>query len=172
MGLLPFMERKTVSPTQTNSYRYLWPLFAIAPLWILFANGLDIFHDSTLYALGIYLLVVMNPIVTVWLALKAKKVEVDGDNLYVSDARKEVRIPIEEIEDVREMRWLPPHWITVHLRSPSEFGEKFVFLQSWRWGAWFGAENELITELKQLARSKQPTGFIPPRPERRLFEDQ
>lgn len=172
--MLPFMERRTISALSTPIYKFVWPpVFLISPIWFVFGGfakqvGNDQFFRD--YALLFIFIFLFNAAIFGWLALKVKRVEVDAEHLYVSDYRKEVRIPLEEIVDVTEMRWVQPHWVTVHLTRPSDFGKKIVFVPPWRFGA-FWTKNELVGDLKELARSKQPTGFIPPRPERRLFED-
>lgn len=87
-----------------------------------------------------------------WVALRSHKVTADRENFYVSDYRREIVIPRSDLYEATEMRWIQPCWITLHLRRPSEFGDKIVFIPPWRFGAFYTA-NPLVDELN-AARSK------------------
>lgn len=65
--------------------------------------------------------------VSLWPLIKLKRVSVDNDFLYVSNYFNETRISIRDIYNVTENRWINFHPVTIHLRSPSEFGRKIVF---------------------------------------------
>ena len=72
-----------------------------------------------------------------WICIRLKEVSVDDDFLYVSNYRKEIAIPLSEIYDVTENVWVNIHPVTIHLRSPSEFGDKIVFMPTTRFFAFF-----------------------------------
>jgi hypothetical protein len=57
-----------------------------------------------------------------WSCVRLKAVSVDDDHLYVSNYIKEIPIPLSEVSDVTENVWINVHPVTIHLRSPSEFG--------------------------------------------------
>ncbi len=62
-------------------------------------------------------------------AWRPKIVSTDGSFLYVSDRRKEIRIPLSDIVRVRQaffMRWKPQH-VMITLIRPSKFGKKIIF---------------------------------------------
>ncbi len=63
-----------------------------------------------------------------WSCIRLKEVSVDENFLYVSNYMKEVSIPLSEIYDVTENVWLNIHPVTIHLKSPSEFGDKIIFM--------------------------------------------
>ena len=88
-----------------------------------------------------------------WLCIRLKEVSVDDDFLYVSNYRKEIAIPLSEIYDVTENVWVNIHPVTIHLRSPSEFGDKIVFMPTTRFFAFF-SPHPVVNELKELARSR------------------
>jgi len=95
-----------------------------------------------------------------WSCIRLKEVSVDDDFLYVSNYLKEVSIPLSEIYDVTENMWVNIHPVTIHLKSPSEFGDKIVFMPPTRYFAFFSS-HPVVKELKELARSKnKAAGFI------------
>ena len=61
-----------------------------------------------------------------WWASRLKWASVDNENLYVSGWRKEMAIPLEEIDRVWDM--LGGYPVFVHLKSPSAFGRRILFI--------------------------------------------
>jgi len=80
-------------------------------------------------------------------------VSVDQDFLYISNFLEEISIPLSEIKDVAPNGGINIHTVTIHLYSPSEFGDKIVFIPRIRlFGFW--SSHPVVAELKELARSK------------------
>jgi hypothetical protein len=84
-----------------------------------------------------------------------KRVAVDDRFLYVSkyaDDPDEIAIPLTEIVRVTQWRGKSFRPVTVHLRSPSKFGDRIKFqptaAQDFGW-AW--SENRIVGDLKALA---------------------
>ena len=94
-----------------------------------------------------------------WSCMRLKEVSVDDDFLYVSNYLKEVSIPLSEIYDVTENLWLNIHPVTIHLKSPSEFGDKIVFMPKTRAFAFFSS-HPVVKELKELARTNNRSALI------------
>lgn len=88
-----------------------------------------------------------------WTCMRLKAVSVDDDFLYVSNYIKEISIPLSNIHDVTENRWINVHPVTIHLKSPSEFGDKIVFMPKVRIFSFFSS-HPVVAELKELARLK------------------
>jgi hypothetical protein len=88
-----------------------------------------------------------------WSCIRLKEVSVDDDFLYVSNYLKEISIPLSQISDVTENIWLNIHPVTIHLKAPSEFGDKIVFMPKTRFFAFFSS-HPVVAELKRLAGSK------------------
>ena len=85
-----------------------------------------------------------------WSSIRLKEVRVDDNFLYVSNYLKEVAIPLSDIYDVTENRWINIHPVTIHLKSPSEFGDKIIFMPKTRVFAFFSS-HPVVNELKRLA---------------------
>jgi hypothetical protein len=88
-----------------------------------------------------------------WSCIRLKAVSVDEDFLYVSNYLREISIPLSNIYDVTENRWINIHPVTIHLKSPSEFGDKIIFMPKVRVFSLFSS-HPVVAELKELARMK------------------
>ena len=88
-----------------------------------------------------------------WTCIRLKEVSVDDNFLYVSNYLKEIAIPLSEIRDVTENKWINLHPVTIHLKSPTEFGDKIVFMPTVRYFAFFSS-HPVVNELKELARTR------------------
>jgi hypothetical protein len=129
----------------------LWiPLFGMAPL-TMFLGGFE-GQDADPKWLFLLLWVVGSAFIY-WNCIRLKEVSVDENFLYVSNYLKEIAIPLSEIQDVTENVWVNIHPVTIRLNSPSEFGDKIVFMPSVRFFAFFSS-HPVVDELKELARSK------------------
>lgn len=84
-----------------------------------------------------------------WGALRLKVISIDDHNLYILNYTKEISVPLSEIRDVTQNRWLTGEMVTIHLESPSEFGCKIRFFPKSRFFS-FG-EHPVVRELKALA---------------------
>jgi len=85
-----------------------------------------------------------------WLYMRLKTIDVDDHNLYISNFTKEISLPLSEILNVTQNRWLRGELVTIHLKSASEFGKKILFLPRFRFFP-FG-QHPVVRELKALAK--------------------
>ena len=115
---------------QTNLYKYLLPINFIP--WDGFRSIKRSLASSDPHLriefpiiIGFWL--IMTPIVF-WFAFKIKRVVLEEGVLTVKGFVKEVQIPANDIEDVRESGFGRMKFLTMSLRSPSEFGHKVSFL--------------------------------------------
>lgn len=99
---------------------------------------------------------VVGVLMIYWTCIRLKRVSVDDDYLYVSNYLKEISIPLSDIADVTENVWINTHPITIHLLSPSAFGDKIVFMPTIRFFTFFSS-HPVVEELKELANSKAQT---------------
>lgn len=86
-----------------------------------------------------------------WFAFRLKKVEIDDKSLYVSNYREEIRIPLSEIERVKESFLTNPKQVTIVLRSPSKFGSRIVFVPELRFFDIFGS-HPVVGELREIIK--------------------
>jgi len=155
---------RTISSSLTILYKFILPgIFLV--LFIM--NVVDALRgqfyippDATFpFIILIAVLAIVWIVFIVWSMVKLKRVRVDQDFLYVSDYFKETQIPLRDIYDVTEFRWVNIHPVTIHLKKPSELGDKIVFAPPYRHFGFFTSD-PIVDELKQLAWSKSQTGFL------------
>lgn len=161
---------RTISSQLTFFYKFILPvLFLLSSVNMLVQMLRGQFFKEIFPPVAIFVLIFAAWIaLALWCFVRLKKVSLDDDFLYVSDYRTESRIPLEEIVNVTEVRWINPFPVTIHLRSPSEFGTKIVFAPTYRMFALF-SPHPIVEELKVIARAKSPTGFLVDPSRRGLF---
>ena len=84
-----------------------------------------------------------------WWCIPLKKVRVDGDELHVSNFRKEIVVPLTFIESVTENRWVNVHPVTIHFRGDTEFGRKIAFMPKAR-VMFFWSSHPVVGELRRM----------------------
>jgi len=94
-----------------------------------------------------------------WQCARLKVVHIDENFLYVSNFLKEIAIPLSNICEVTESLWSNVHPVTIHLKSPSEFGNKIVFMPTQRMFAFF-TPHPVVDEIKRLARLNGGIGLL------------
>jgi hypothetical protein len=57
-----------------------------------------------------------------------KQVDLDGDSLVISNYRRRIRVPVNEISDVRQNRLVNIRPITITFTCDTEFGRWVVFM--------------------------------------------
>lgn len=144
--------KREISSSGTFYYKIILPVIllictAALPTAVYFdgANG----HSSAAVSLFLYLLACT--VIFCLIAKKFKKVSLDDNFLYVSNYLKEITIPLSNIADVTEIKWLRGHPVTIHLNPASEFGKKITFLSKFRFSF---KSHPVVTELKELAKIK------------------
>jgi hypothetical protein len=96
-----------------------------------------------------------------WGCMRLKRVDLDEDSLYISNYLREVRIPLRDIEEVTENRWINIRPVTVEFRRDTEFGSRITFMPKTRWwGFWLA--HPVLGELEAAARRSR--GLPPERP--------
>ena len=155
--------RRRISSHQTVLVKFILP-----PLWI----GIWGFATLMTFARGSHVETFKWILLGGWVAgtafmyrtcIRLKEVSVDDGFLYVSNYVKEIVLPLSEIYDVTENLWVNTHPVTIHLKSPSEFGDKITFMPTTRPFAFFSS-HPIVEELKELAKSSSmATNSLPRR---------
>jgi hypothetical protein len=153
--------RRRLSSLQTVLMKIVFPALWI-PTWgfvtlMMFFSGVN---DADPFAKVFFLFAwAVGFAVIYWSSIRLKDVSVDDNFLYVSNYLKEVVIPLSDIRDVTENRWINIHPVTIHLKSPSEFGDKIIFMPKTRLFAFFSS-HPVVKELKVLARKNMAARSI------------
>lgn len=130
------MQPRRLSSSATLGLKLFLPTF-----WIVFFGALTLamlFAGSSrapilgslgfkLGALGFFAIGVCLLYFTV---MQLKRVEVDGEYLYITNFFKSYRYPHDQIERLVDSNFTIFHLGHVHLKSAGSFGKKITFLQS------------------------------------------
>ena len=119
---------KEISSSTMVAWKYVFP-----GVWILFMGiaGAIVAGFQPARERG-WILFVLGWIIAsgylVWFARRLKFVSIDENFVYVSDFRKEIQVPLTQIERVKESFLARPRLITLTLDRPTEFGREIVFV--------------------------------------------
>jgi hypothetical protein len=145
---------RTISSRLTVLYKFIYPAVSIiVGVFALFQVLRTGFLKGNPLAIIFLPFLALLIGVSLWPMIKLKKVSLDEEFLYASDYLKEIKIPLEDIYDMTENRWIKFHPVTIYLQRPSEFGTKIVFAPTFRMFLFFSS-HPVVEELKQIARSK------------------
>ena len=83
-----------------------------------------------------------------WSGIRVKRVSLESDAFLISNYRDEIRVPLLDVERVSASMFCNPELIWLHLRRPTRFGSRVVFIAPARFFA-FG-RHPLATELNSI----------------------
>ena len=148
---------RTVSSAQTFLAKFLFPVMWIGG----FASATAGMFFNELEYRGTYtspvelkwtflVMTILGSAFIYWGCMRLKRVAIDGDALIISNYFKSVAVPLRELVDVTENRWINIHPVTLTFREATPFGKKVVFMPKTRWlGAW--VSHPVVAELRTLA---------------------
>jgi len=122
--------KKTISSPFTVFFKFIWPgIWLTAGLFICF--GLLTKGAWLDVLLTVILIWLPGAFLCYWKQIPLKKVSIDRQSLYVSNYVKEIRIPLRDVGEVKEIRGffnMPRYMIFLSLKNPSEFGRRIKFV--------------------------------------------
>ena len=63
-----------------------------------------------------------------YVCIRAKKVDIDDNFLYISNFRKNIQVPLENVKNVSDNVLLSPRPIFIEFHNTTEFGKKIMFI--------------------------------------------
>ena len=85
-----------------------------------------------------------------WACIRLKRVRMDDKALYISNYVTEIVVPLLNVAEVSENRWLNIHPITIAFHADTEFGSRVVFVPKTRWfGFW--SSHPVVDEIRMAA---------------------
>jgi hypothetical protein len=155
----PLVMTRTISSSQTFLVKFVFPV-----LWCTVFGAVTIGMGTGFFP-GVRLPVLPPAMVwifvIVWIAGAAswwwwggqwKKVRLDETALYISNFRKEIRVPLTEIEEVTQNRWIKGQPVTIRFRTETGFGTRITFMPKVRMlGFW--RTHPIVAQLQNLALS-------------------
>lgn len=133
------------SPATLSSLQTFYMKFVLPIIWIsAFATGtvaLFVSPDPNPDAAFVkWLFPAFTVVGTVFLwrtCMRLKRVRMDDRALYISNYSTEIVVPLRDIAEVTENRWINIHPVTVKFHRATEFGSQIVFMPKARWfGFW------------------------------------
>jgi len=148
---------RTISSAQTYFVKFIFPALwiagfgaGVASVWLLPAPP---------QMRAIFSLVWLIGGAIIWrTSAPLKKVQLEGDALIVSNYLRETRVPLSEIQEVTENRWINIRPVTIRFRSDTEFGASITFMPKVR-PFLFLRSHPIVAELRELARAATTRGI-------------
>lgn len=151
------MNSLTLSSRQTFVMKFVFPAF-----WItIFGFGTVMLWSGAMHGKGgappppemKYLFLAVwfaGTSFILWLCTPLKRVRVDDRSIHISNYRREISVPLGAIDRVTENRWVNIHPVTIHFRTPTEFGDRVTFIPKARMFG-FLSSHPVVAELRTLA---------------------
>ena len=162
--------QRTLSSAQTFFTKFITPVLCLAAfcaLTFIYLNtpgGLRTRSGAPIPA-GLQMLFV--PVLALllayvcWYCVRLKRVRIDPEALYISNFQTEIRVPLRDVSDVSENRWIKLHPITIRFTRETEFGNSVVFMPKARWfGGW--SPHPVVAELVEAVERASRFGSGPP----------
>ena len=155
----------------TFFYKFVapWILTSVALFFsysLAFAPALDLPGWSVLPSVPLRILLCLGSAATAWwyfsLSARLVLVEVDNHNIFLSNYRRQIAVPLELVQDVSEANWLHIHPITIEFDDATAFGRRVTFLPDMT-NQWFRfASHPAVSQLQEAAdRARRVGGGTP-----------
>ena len=121
--MLKSSDRKTrkISSSLTFFYKFLFTI-----IWIgLFGCGtLGLLLNQNEEGFVFLVAWIVGSLFLYWGCVRLKHVEIDANNIYISNFLKTIKIPLQEIEKISENNFTNIHPIWISFKTPTDFGTK------------------------------------------------
>jgi len=151
---------RDLSSKQTLFIKFVIPVLVIALLIFVVARGMTVGQGSH-WSIGALLFSAMGWLFLIslgiagylvwWSLARLKRVCMDDQFLYVSDYFKEIKVPLLEVEDIREIPWSKYHPITIKFQWGTEFGPDVVFVPKMSWFP-YRASHPVVDEIWEAVK--------------------
>lgn len=146
--------QRTLSSSQTFWIKVVFPLlwiggFAAVTLAMFLESGQDGDAAPPQIKWIFLALTVAGAAFLNWTCMLLKRVRMDDQALFVSNYLREIRIPLQLVENVGENFWINLHPVTIEFRDKTEFGRWIVFMPKIRWS--FLTSHPVVEEIRQAA---------------------
>jgi hypothetical protein len=85
-----------------------------------------------------------------WWCVRLKRVVMTDGELRISNYRREIVVPLSDVDEVTENRWVNLHPVTVQFVRRTDFGYRIVFMPKTRPFALFSS-HPIVGELRSAA---------------------
>ena len=88
-----------------------------------------------------------------WTCVRLKRIRMDDRALYISNYLREIVVPLGNVAEVTENRWINIHPVTLVLHTETEYGSRVVFMPKVRWFAFWSSHPVVEEVRKAVARA-------------------
>ncbi len=143
--------KRVISSKDTFFYKIILPVsFLICAAILPAAIYLYDRNNNAVAAVFVFVFLILSAAIFFMMTKALKKLSVDDNFLYVSNYRKEITVPLSNIDKILWFDDMRPAMI--YLKTPSEFGKKTNFSPNVKSTSW--DSNLVVEELKELANIK------------------
>jgi hypothetical protein len=142
-------SKQPLSSILTIIYKFIFPTVWIGGFGV---GTITILFSEPKLAGGFVLGLLIGCLMLYWFCIPLKSVEIDERYLYVSNFRKTIQIPFSKIEAVTESSFINIHPVWIKFKTPTEFGEKIIFMPYFHFGSILMMSHPVVSKLKKLAR--------------------
>lgn len=149
---------RALSSSMTFYYKFVFPTLWIggfAFVTILMFTAPDSFKGNTDIR-GVrtifFIVTISGAVLFYWCCMRLKRVGFKDNVLIVSNFRKEIIIQLGDVDRVSGSFMIHPELIWLHLRRPTDFGDKIVFTPKWRFFSGF-TRHPMVGELQKLTEA-------------------
>jgi hypothetical protein len=132
----------TLSSLQTFYMKFVFPivwigLFTSGTVTLLAASNFD--PDAAFLKWLFPAVTVVGTVFLWWACMRLKRVRMDNHVLYISNYVSEIVVPLRDVAEVTENRWVNIHPVTIRFRRETDFGSQIVFMPTQRWFAFWSS---------------------------------
>jgi hypothetical protein len=139
-----------ISSAWTPVYKFVFPAILLAGFL-----GFPVLSGEPWIWWGLASPVMLLSLVLYYLFLAPLKVvRTDDEAFFVSNYRREVRIPFSQVDKITDNPRLNTKAITIHVRTKTEFGRKVIFMPTVDLSS-FMSGHPMADELRDLVRRDQ-----------------
>jgi len=164
-------EPRTLSSAQTFVMKFIFPVgwigaLTLFTLTLFLSSGQDGQSAVANMKWFFLLLTIVGPVVIWWEGcVRVKRVRMDARALYISNYSTEITVPLTNVAEVSENRWLDIHFdafvtpvtiqfqsdtVTIQFHSDTEFGSQVTFMPKTRWFASWSS-HPVVEEIRLAA---------------------
>jgi hypothetical protein len=100
---------------------------------------------------------ILGSTIIYFVCIRLKYVALEGPILVISNYLTTIRIPISEVKDVTGTILVQPPLVTLHLKNPTPFGDKIVFMGPIFFFSAF-MRHPLVQELRDIVQKAKTQG--------------
>jgi hypothetical protein len=143
----PTTQNRLSSP-YTFFYKLVLPIVQLL-VWLVFVF-IILLNDIQIGYIVIAIMIVFL-FFSFKISFPLKHVWLSHDYIIVKNFSRKITIPLYSIVNVKENRWLNPHYVVIKLRSDTEFGQKITFIPDRKVGDTFRflKDSKVTEQLKQ-----------------------